>query len=113
MADKKILIPVPNDKLANVAIIVPNGILLQYLNHNTPIGNMITTQISPSNKKIKLMNININDKVVMKKPHACGENKWIVTRVGVDIKIKCVHCGRSIMMDRTEFNKKLKKVEEY
>ena len=26
--------------------------------------------------------------VVMKKPHACQTNEWIVTRVGVDVKIK-------------------------
>ena len=49
----------------------------------------------------------------MKKAHPCGTNEWEITRVGVDIKIKCVHCGRSIMMDRMEFNKKLKKVSEY
>ncbi len=46
----------------------------------------------------------------MKKPHACGTNEWKITRMGVDIKIKCVHCGREIMMDRMEFEKKLKKV---
>ncbi len=49
----------------------------------------------------------------MKKEHPCGTNLWEITRVGVDIKIKFVNCGRSIMMDRMEFNKKLKKVSEY
>ena len=53
---------------------------------------------------------NLNDDVVMKKPHACQTNLWIITRVGVDIKIKCKNCGREIMMDRLEFHKKLKKV---
>ena len=53
---------------------------------------------------------NLNDYVIMKKPHACGTNEWKITRMGVDIKIKCVHCGREIMMDRMEFEKKLKKV---
>ncbi len=52
----------------------------------------------------------VDDKVIMKKPHACGENKWIITRVGVDIKIKCLNCGHEIMMDRQEFKKKLKGV---
>ena len=32
----------------------------------------------------------LGDCVVMKKPHACGENKWQIIRVGVDIKIKCM-----------------------
>ena len=52
----------------------------------------------------------LNDKVIMKKPHACGTNEWIITRVGVDIKLKCSNCGREIMMDRLEFEKKLKKI---
>ncbi len=53
---------------------------------------------------------NINDKVIMKKPHACGTNEWLITRIGVDIKIKCIHCNREIMMDRLEFEKKLRRV---
>ena len=53
---------------------------------------------------------NLNDLVVMKKSHACGSNNWLITRVGVDIKLKCQSCGREIMMDRLEFQKKLKKV---
>lgn len=52
----------------------------------------------------------LNDIVVMKKPHACKENKWQITRMGVDIKLKCMKCGREIMMDRLEFERKLKRV---
>ena len=52
----------------------------------------------------------IGDLVIMKKKHACGTNEWQITRIGVDIKIKCIHCGREIMMDRLEFEHKLKKV---
>lgn len=55
-------------------------------------------------------NYKLNDKVIMKKPHACKTNEWIITRMGVDIKIKCINCGREIMMDRLEFERKLKKV---
>ncbi len=52
----------------------------------------------------------IGSRVIMKKPHACGTNEWEITRVGVDIKIKCVNCNREIMMDRLEFEKKLKRI---
>ena len=52
----------------------------------------------------------LNDSVIMKKPHACQTNLWTITRVGADIKIKCQNCGREIMMDRLDFHKKLKKV---
>lgn len=53
---------------------------------------------------------NLYDKVIMKKPHACQTNMWTITRVGVDVKIKCDNCGREIMLDRMEFVKKMKKV---
>ena len=52
----------------------------------------------------------LNDTVIMKKPHPCGTNEWEIIRIGADIKIKCKKCGRSIMMPRIDFNKKLKKV---
>ncbi len=57
-------------------------------------------------------NYGLNDKVVMKKQHPCGTNYWLITRMGVDIKIKCINCNREIMLDRLEFEKKLKKVEK-
>ncbi len=48
--------------------------------------------------------------VTMKKSHPCGSNEWEIIRLGADIKIKCLNCGRSIMLPRIEFNKKLKKI---
>lgn len=50
--------------------------------------------------------------VVMKKQHPCGENRWKVTRMGIDIKIKCTKCNREIMLSRVDFEKKIKKVVE-
>lgn len=55
-------------------------------------------------------NYELGSTVIMKKPHACKTNEWVITRLGVDIKIKCLNCGREIMMDRLEFERKLKKV---
>ena len=57
------------------------------------------------NKEYSLGNI-----VEMKKGHPCGANEWEIVRIGADIKIKCVNCGRVVMMPRIEFNKKIKKV---
>ena len=54
----------------------------------------------------------LGSKVIMKKEHPCGTNLWEITRMGVDIKIKCINCGRTIMIPRVEFNKKMKKVVE-
>jgi hypothetical protein len=58
-------------------------------------------------------NYQLGSLVMMKKEHPCGENNWEVTRLGADIKIKCTKCGRSIMMPRVDFNKKLKKIKTF
>jgi hypothetical protein len=52
----------------------------------------------------------LHDRVMMKKPHACGANEWIIVRTGADIKIKCDQCGRIVMMDRLDFLKHAKKL---
>lgn len=58
------------------------------------------------------MNYKLGSTVIMKKPHPCGTNLWEIVRTGVDIKLKCINCGRTIMIDRLEFERKLKKVVE-
>ena len=52
----------------------------------------------------------LNDVVEMKKQHPCGTNEWKVIRLGADIRIKCEGCGHSVMIQRREFEKKMKKV---
>ena len=56
------------------------------------------------------MDIRLGDTVQMKKPHPCGSLAWVVTRVGADIKIKCLTCKRVVMLDRAVFEKRLKKI---
>ena len=48
--------------------------------------------------------------VEMKKPHACKSNEWEITRLGIDIKLKCLNCGREIMMEWLEFERKLRRI---
>ena len=52
----------------------------------------------------------LGDIILMKKPHACGANRWEVIRMGADIKVKCLGCGHIVMIPRAEFAKKFKKV---
>lgn len=52
----------------------------------------------------------LNDIVEMKKPHPCGENRWKIIRMGMDIRIKCQGCDHSVMIPRREFTKKLKRI---
>lgn len=52
----------------------------------------------------------IGDIVEMKKGHPCGSNNWEVIRLGADIKIKCLGCGRIVMLSRNKFEKSVKKI---
>lgn len=58
----------------------------------------------------KNINYDIGTKVVLKKQHPCGSNEWEITRLGADLKLKCLKCGRTILMPRIEFNKKIKRI---
>lgn len=52
----------------------------------------------------------LNQIVFTKKNHVCGSNKWKVIRVGVDIKLECLGCGRVIMLSSFELDKKIKPI---
>ncbi|ASN03808.1 DUF951 domain-containing protein [Virgibacillus necropolis] len=52
----------------------------------------------------------LNDIVQMKKQHPCGENRWKIIRMGMDVRIKCQGCDHSVLIPRREFSKKLKKI---
>ena len=52
----------------------------------------------------------LGDVVLMKKPHPCGTNAWEIIRMGMDIRIKCVQCGRSVLMPRREFERAMRRV---
>lgn len=56
------------------------------------------------------MLLELGDVVQMRKKHPCGSDRWTVTRVGADIKIRCEICGHVVMMDRPDFEKRLKKI---
>ena len=53
---------------------------------------------------------NLGDIVEMKKTHPCGSKNWEIVRLGADIKIKCLGCGRLVMLPRIKFDSGVKKV---
>ncbi|MBE3554037.1 MAG: DUF951 domain-containing protein [Thermicanus sp.] len=54
----------------------------------------------------------LGDLVELKKPHPCGANAWSIIRMGMDIRIKCTGCGHSVLIPRSHFEKRLKKILE-
>ena len=56
------------------------------------------------------MDIKLGDTVITKKPHPCGGSEWTVVRTGADLKLKCATCGRIVMLDRAEGERRIKKL---
>jgi hypothetical protein len=52
--------------------------------------------------------INIGDVVRLKKVHPCGGYDWRVVRLGADIGIKCLTCGRRVLLGRSVFERRVK-----
>ena len=48
------------------------------------------------------------DVLRLRKPHPCGGYEWRVVRVGADIRLECLTCGRRVLLARRELEKRLK-----
>ncbi len=59
---------------------------------------------------VPILEIHLGDVVQMRKPHPCGGYRWEVTRVGADIGIRCLTCGRRVMLPRDRFEKQVKRI---
>ena len=57
-----------------------------------------------------MIEIGLYDLVQMRKKHPCGSDRWTIIRTGADVKLKCLTCGRVVMLDRPEFEKRMKKI---
>lgn len=56
------------------------------------------------------MKLYIGDVVRMRKVHPCGGTDWEILRVGMDFRIKCITCGRVVMLSRINFEKSIKNI---
>ena len=56
------------------------------------------------------MDINIGDKLLMKKKHPCGCDTFSVLRIGMDFRLRCDKCAHEVMIPRSKAEKGLKKI---
>jgi hypothetical protein len=57
-----------------------------------------------------ILEINLGDVVRLRKVHPCGGYDWEVVRLGADIGIKCLKCGRRVLVERGTFEKRVREV---
>jgi len=52
----------------------------------------------------------IGDIVQLKKKHPCGSYFWMVIKLGIDVRLECLGCGRMIILERENALKAIKRV---
>jgi hypothetical protein len=52
--------------------------------------------------------IKLGDVVRLRKVHPCGGYDWQVVRLGADIGIKCLKCGRRVILERSVLQRRVK-----
>ena len=57
-----------------------------------------------------LPDLKMEDVLRLRKPHPCGGTDWVVVRLGADIGLKCLGCGRRILLSRREVMRRMKTV---
>jgi hypothetical protein len=56
------------------------------------------------------LEVNLGDVVRLAKVHPCGSAEWRVVRLGADIGLKCLGCGRRVLLERRVFERRVKKL---
>lgn len=56
------------------------------------------------------MDIQLQDILVMKKAHPCGQKRWLVLRTGADFRLRCLGCGHEVMIARLKAEKNIRQV---
>ena len=55
-----------------------------------------------------VLKLELGDIVRTRKTHPCGGDQWEIVRLGADIGIRCVTCGRRVLMPRPKLERRIK-----
>lgn len=59
---------------------------------------------------MEIIKFKLGDTVELKKQHPCGDNRFKVMRVGSEMRILCLKCGRDMNIDRIKLEKATKRI---
>ena len=57
-----------------------------------------------------VLEIRLDDIVRLRKPHPCGGYEWKIVRLGADIGLECLHCGRKVLLPRRILARRMKAI---
>ena len=49
----------------------------------------------------------LGDVIRLKRGHPCGGSEWRVDRLGADIGLRCLTCGRHVLVERRQLERRL------
>jgi hypothetical protein len=49
----------------------------------------------------------LGDVIRLKRSHPCGGIEWRVDRLGADIGLRCLTCGRHVLVERRQLERRL------
>jgi len=55
-----------------------------------------------------LPDLKLETVVRLRKPHPCGSYEWKVVRLGADIGLECLTCGRRVLLPRRLLAQRMK-----
>ncbi len=53
-----------------------------------------------------ILDVALGDRVRLKRLHPCGTREWDVVRLGADIGLTCVGCGRRVLIARSDLERR-------
>ena len=56
------------------------------------------------------MDIQVQDRLKLKKQHPCGSFTWLTLRTGIDFRIRCEGCGHEVMLSREKLEKRVRRI---
>jgi hypothetical protein len=49
----------------------------------------------------------LGDVIRLRRSHPCGDDTWLVDRLGADIGLRCRRCGRHVLLERRQLERRL------
>jgi hypothetical protein len=53
------------------------------------------------------LDLRLNDRLTLAKPHPCGSRAWQVVRLGADIGLVCEGCGHRVLLERRQLERRV------
>jgi hypothetical protein len=60
-----------------------------------------------------LPDLRLEDVLRLRKPHPCGGYEWKVVRLGADIGLECLSCGRRVLLPRRQLARRVKSISAH